>query len=190
MKCDFCGANLTIDDEVCPYCHTPNTHYVKHREDMHRYEQDYQSTKTEVYETAGKTSKKATQIAVLAVLGLLFLGSIVMNNSIWTIERALLVQKAQKNLSTHVENLDKYIANEDWKSYAAYIDVNELYYSGINGFDDYRYFQRMVTDFNYIYSLSIIIFMTPACIWWIMKISTMNIRTTRRIVVWKRLRTT
>ena len=63
---------------------------------MHRYEQDYQSTKTEVYETAGKTSKKATQIAVLAVLGLLFLGSIVMNNSIWTIERALLVQKAQK----------------------------------------------------------------------------------------------
>ena len=73
MKCDFCGANLTIDDEVCPYCHTPNTHYVKHREDMHRYEQDYQSTKTEVYETAGKTSKKATQIAVLAVLGLLFL---------------------------------------------------------------------------------------------------------------------
>lgn len=107
MKCDFCGANLTIDDEVCPYCHTPNTHYVKHREDMHRYEQDYQSTKTEVYETAGKISKKATQIAVLAVLGLLFLGSIVMNNSIWTIERALLVQKAQKNLSTHVENLDK-----------------------------------------------------------------------------------
>ena len=74
-----------------------------------------------------------------------------MNNSIWTIERALLVQKAQKNLSTHVENLDKYIANEDWKSYAAYIDVNELYYSGINGFDDYRYFQRMVTDYNYIY---------------------------------------
>ena len=63
---------------------------------MHRYEQDYQSTKTEVYETAGKISKKATQIAVLAVLGLLFLGSIVMNNSIWTIERALLVQKAQK----------------------------------------------------------------------------------------------
>lgn len=74
-----------------------------------------------------------------------------MNNSIWTIERALLVQKAQKNLSTHIENLDKYIANEDWKSYAAYIDVNELYYSGINGFDDYRYFQRMVTDYNYIY---------------------------------------
>ena len=63
----------------------------------------------------------------------------------------MLVQKAQKNLSTHIENLDKYIANEDWKSYAAYIDVNELYYSGINGFDDYRYFQRMVTDYNYIY---------------------------------------
>ena len=48
-----------------------------------------------------------------------------MNNSIWTIERALLVQKAQKNLSTHVENLDKYIANEDnIKYYAQELKLN------------------------------------------------------------------
>ena len=47
---------------------------------MHRYEQDYQETKSDVYETAGKTSRKATQIAILAVLGGLFLGTVVLNN--------------------------------------------------------------------------------------------------------------
>lgn len=86
MKCKYCGADLTIDDEVCPFCHNPNPYYVKHREDMHRYEQDYQETKSDVYETAGKTSRKATQIAILAVLGGLFLGTVVLNTNIWTVE--------------------------------------------------------------------------------------------------------
>ena len=72
VKCKYCGADLTMEDEVCPFCHNPNPYYVKHREDMHRYEQDYQETKSDVYETAGKTSRKATQIAILAVLGGLF----------------------------------------------------------------------------------------------------------------------
>lgn len=151
MKCDFCGTNLTIDDEFCPYCHSPNTHYVKHREDMHRYEQDYQDTKKDVYETAGKTSKKATQIAVLAVLGILFLGTIILNTNVWSIEKMLLVHKIEKNLPEHIEQLDTYIQQKDWHLYSTYVDANELYYSGVDELEDYRYFQRMVNDYTYIY---------------------------------------
>lgn len=72
MKCKYCGADLTMEDEVCPFCHNPNPYYVKHREDMHRYEQDYQETKSDVYETAGKTSRKATQIADFGSAGRTF----------------------------------------------------------------------------------------------------------------------
>ena len=43
-----------MEGEVCPFCHNPNPYYVKHREDMHRYEQDYQETKSDVYENSGK----------------------------------------------------------------------------------------------------------------------------------------
>ena len=128
MKCKYCGADLTMEDEVCPFCHNPNPYYVKHREDMHRYEQDYQETKSDVYETAGKTSRKATQIAILAVLGGLFLGTVVLNTNIWTVERMIQRHKIRNN-----------------------IDMNQLYYSGIDELEDYRYFRQLADDYNYIY---------------------------------------
>ena len=151
MKCKYCGADLTMEDEVCPFCHNPNPYYVKHREDMHRYEQDYQETKSDVYETAGKTSRKATQIAILAVLGGLFLGTVVLNTNIWTVERMIQRHKIRNNISTHLAKLDQYLAEEDWASFTDYIDMNQLYYSGIDELEDYRYFRQLADDYNYIY---------------------------------------
>ena len=140
-----------MEDEVCPFCHNPNPYYVKHREDMHRYEQDYQETKSDVYETAGKTSRKATQIAILAVLGGLFLGTVVLNTNIWTVERMIQRHKIRNNISTHLAKLDQYLAEEDWASFTDYIDMNQLYYSGIDELEDYRYFRQLADDYNYIY---------------------------------------
>lgn len=151
MKCKYCGADLTMEDEVCPFCHNPNPYYVKHREDMHRYEQDYQETKSDVYETAGKTSRKATQIAILAVLGGLFLGTVVLNTNIWTVERMIQRHKIRNNISTHLAKLDQYLAEEDWASFTDYIDVNQLYFSGVDELEDYRYFRQLADDYNYIY---------------------------------------
>ena len=171
-----------MEDEVCPFCHNPNPYYVKHREDMHRYEQDYQETKSDVYETAGKTSRKATQIAILAVLGGLFLGTVVLNTNIWTVERMIQRHKIRNNISTHLAKLDQYLAEEDWASFTDYIDMNQLYYSGIDELEDYRYFDSWQTI--------IITFMNPACIWWIMKTwMKMNIITIHRIIPWNRLQT-
>ena len=138
-----------MEDEVCPFCHNPNPYYVKHREDMHRY--DYQETKSDVYETAGKTSRKATQIAILAVLGGLFLGTVVLNTNIWTVERMIQRHKIRNNISTHLAKLDQYLAEEDWASFTDYIDMNQLYYSGIDELEDYRYFRQLADDYNYIY---------------------------------------
>ena len=68
MKCDFCGANLTIDDVRCPHCNRLNKHYVAHRQEMYRYKQDYLNTKRNVYQKAGKISKRMTRIAIMAVM--------------------------------------------------------------------------------------------------------------------------
>ena len=118
---------------------------------MHRYEQDYQETKSDVYETAGKTSRKATQIAILAVLGGLFLGTVVLNTNIWTVERMIQRHKIRNNISTHLAKLDQYLAEEDWASFTDYIDVNQLYFSGVDELEDYRYFRQLADDYNYIY---------------------------------------
>ena len=35
MKCPFCGANLSLEDEKCPYCGTPNPEGCRHQENLH-----------------------------------------------------------------------------------------------------------------------------------------------------------
>lgn len=182
MKCKYCGADLTIDDEVCPFCHNPNPYYVKHREDMHRYEQDYQETKSDVYETAGKTSRKATRIAILAVLGGLFLGTVVLNTNIWTVERMIQRHKIRNNISTHLTKLDQYLAEEEWASFTDYIDMISCIIPALMSWK--------ITGISDSWQTIIITFMNPVCIWWIMKIwMKMNIITIHRIIPWNRLQT-
>lgn len=59
--------------------------------------------------------------------------------------------KIRNNISTHLAKLDQYLAEEDWASFTDYIDMNQLYYSGIDELEDYRYFRQLADDYNYIY---------------------------------------
>ncbi len=44
MKCPNCGANLTIDDEVCSFCGVENPYAEKHREEMRKFTRDFNRT--------------------------------------------------------------------------------------------------------------------------------------------------
>ena len=68
MKCQYCGANLQIEDAVCPHCGRENPHYIRHRSDMAAYQADYSATKEEVLQNASRLSRKTVRITVIAVL--------------------------------------------------------------------------------------------------------------------------
>ncbi len=68
MKCSYCGSSLQIEDEKCPHCGAPNPHYIRHRQDMRAYEQDFESTKSEVLENTSRLGRRTVRIAVTAVL--------------------------------------------------------------------------------------------------------------------------
>lgn len=42
MKCPFCGANLSLEDEKCPYCGTPNPEGCRHQENLHHYQAEFE----------------------------------------------------------------------------------------------------------------------------------------------------
>ncbi len=155
MKCDYCGSNLTIDDKVCPYCHQPNKHYVKHRQDMFHYETDYQNTKSEVYEKAGKISRRAARISVLAVMVMLVLGAVLVNAFAWDIQRELKAQKAKKHLSEHQAQLDIYAEEEDWIHYYNYMNDRDLtfYTLGEGEFEHYQQFSRLTSCYSEIFDM-------------------------------------
>lgn len=68
MKCKCCGANVTIEDEFCPYCGALNEPARKHIEDMKRYAKDYSDTRKEVMSNAEKQSRHHSVILILALL--------------------------------------------------------------------------------------------------------------------------
>lgn len=67
MKCQYCGSNLQIDDELCPYCGKANKIAKKHREDMKKYERDYDNTKEQVISKSKSVNGKAIKVAAVAL---------------------------------------------------------------------------------------------------------------------------
>lgn len=68
MKCENCGADLHIDHQRCPYCGTANPYYKKHREDMNRYQQEFQETRQDVYRETSRYTGLSVRITIVAVL--------------------------------------------------------------------------------------------------------------------------
>ena len=44
IECDKCGANLTLDDEKCPYCNAINPDAIEHIRQLKLYQAKYATT--------------------------------------------------------------------------------------------------------------------------------------------------
>ena len=128
MKRDFCGANLTIDDVRCPHCNRLNKHDVAHRQEMYRYKQDCLHTKRDVYQKAGKISKRMTRIAIMAVMTALCLGSVMLHFFSHSIRNMVTNHSVKQNLALHMGNLDVYIQQEHRIGYEAHVDAGNIQY--------------------------------------------------------------
>ncbi|MGN0156099.1 MAG: hypothetical protein ACI39N_02540, partial [Lachnospiraceae bacterium] len=68
MKCKYCGANLAIEDEKCPFCGKPNPFMTKHRSEMKRFTKEFEKTKSEVIEKSNRFNSWTIRVTVIAVL--------------------------------------------------------------------------------------------------------------------------
>ena len=51
MKCNSCGAEIGLTDEVCPYCGAVNTQSAAHLKEMEQYKDRSKKTKGKVKES-------------------------------------------------------------------------------------------------------------------------------------------
>ncbi len=71
MKCKYCGANISIEDEYCPYCGALNEDARQHNEDMRRYRRAFWRTRTQVMDSAGRQSRRHARAITIAALVML-----------------------------------------------------------------------------------------------------------------------
>ena len=68
MKCEYCGNNLQIEDQVCPFCGKPNPFARQHQKEMAKFSRRFEKTRADVLEDSARFNKKTVRITILAVL--------------------------------------------------------------------------------------------------------------------------
>ncbi|MCR5508032.1 MAG: zinc ribbon domain-containing protein [Lachnospiraceae bacterium] len=74
MKCRYCGSNLGIEDEVCPYCGKVNSQAAGHLAEMKKTRDEFESAKR----SAAKGTKINGRIARLIVIAVMIVATMVM----------------------------------------------------------------------------------------------------------------
>lgn len=149
MKCDFCGANLKIDDQVCPYCGQENPHAKQHRQDMKRFKHEFSNTKKDVYATTRRFSKVTVRVTIISVLVALNLLLLFGQSASWELGRAITRSRIQANAKTHEAVMSRLEEERQFMGLDAYYEENKLYHH--SDFYHYRQVYRSCENYGYLY---------------------------------------
>lgn len=149
MKCKYCGSNLTIDDEICPFCGKPNPFAVKHRSQMRFFRNEFNQTKEDVVEKSNRFNSWTVRITIIAVLLALDLLLIVLMSNSWEIHRLRCKSDINRNLLTYSKTMAEYEQNEDFIGLSTFYETK--YLSSSEHFDEYRQVNMVCTQYKYFY---------------------------------------
>lgn len=149
MKCQACNAPLSIEDEKCPYCGTPNPEAIKHRQDMKRFSGEFQRTRSSVLRTASESAQKSMRIVIVCVMIVLLILSFLFLGFSWDIASAVTNWQAAKNSDKYCAMLDQFEEEGDFLSFAAFYDQKSLY--GPKEYEQYRHVYTAASNYSSIY---------------------------------------
>lgn len=120
MKCKNCGGEIRLEDLYCPYCGTANTQARQHAVDMKKYQADFQQTKQDVTQRAGRESRRAVRIAAIAFLLLAIAANIFIQANSFMLNSILEEHRLSKNTEQLLQEADRYLDEEDYIGFSSY----------------------------------------------------------------------
>lgn len=146
MKCESCGNNLNIEDEVCPYCGRPNPFALKHQRDMEHYSEEFTETKENVEKvTASFTGMIARITVVLALIVLTVIFTYLKNDGIYRIISSKKQSDIKRNEQKYENMMDSYESSGQWKRMADFYYDRQLSYD--SRFINYNRVADMASDY-------------------------------------------
>ena len=150
MKCEFCGAALSLNTKYCPYCGKENIEAKKHVQDMARYQGEFEATKKKVYEKTHAYTHNVVKIAVVAILAIVWVILLIMVVCAWDIERAVIKMNHERNFTKHEARILEYLEQEEYYVLAKYCEENEIWTYDTT-FESYEPVLRMSSWYKSIY---------------------------------------
>ena len=159
MKCEFCGAALSLEMVYCPYCGKENAATKKHANDMAYYRDAFEETQKQVYEKTNMYTHIAIKVAVVAVLAVIWGILLIMAAGAFDVRDAFC---DMRNNAKHEEieaQIWGFLENEEYYALAVYSSEME-----INAYDfqeeEYLPILRLADQYRWTYE-ALVKFLTP-----------------------------
>ncbi|MCQ2549390.1 MAG: zinc ribbon domain-containing protein [Lachnospiraceae bacterium] len=149
MKCPNCGAQISVEDQKCPYCDSENEFYKSQRKSFIHFRREFESMKADVLDKTHQASKRSaiiTWIAILLVLNIVFL---ILIGQSYEISSSIKTNKLKKDLTNVKLQVSSYEEERDYFSLAAFDRAYYLY--DIKELREYQVAVEMSEKFVWIY---------------------------------------
>lgn len=154
MKCEKCGAEITLEDRYCPYCGAPNKAAMQHIRDMDRFEDEFEQTQQEVQTKVSSYSSIISRVVILAVLIAAAVICSRVDRYASFISNDMMQKKAEKNADAVTQQIDQYMEDGDLQRLASYGDMYGIDMSDLSAFTSYGPAIRASQQYSYIMTYS------------------------------------
>uniref|UniRef100_UPI0040571797 hypothetical protein n=1 Tax=Acetatifactor sp. TaxID=1872090 RepID=UPI0040571797 len=146
MKCEFCGADLSLEAEYCASCGQLNKHAQQHVRDMKRYHGEFENTKKGVYTATKKYTQITVRMVVIAIMviaiGLIWL----LYNQAYDIRRSIKQGAASRKEEEYSIIMDNYLKEEKFREFSNFCTQKGIEYYYADGA-----FEKFVPMYNAVY---------------------------------------
>lgn len=151
MKCKYCGNNLTIDDDKCPFCGQTNTYAEKHRKQMHYFKGRFSKTEKNVLETSRRFNVFTVKVTVIAVLVALNVTVLLLLANEYELRRLLIRRDIKKNMKEYEETIKEYEEDGNYLMLGKYFRRKKLSYH--ERFNEYEVIGEACDTYGNAYNL-------------------------------------
>lgn len=150
MKCQYCGGNLSLEAEKCPYCGKINIHAQQHIKDMRDYQGAFADTQSNVYRVARNHSGITVRAVLISVLLLLIVVVIFFHAQMYSIKYDLRESEANRKAKQYKELLEEYLEEENYQAFFYFCNAYNISGYG-DAYEEYRPVINVVREYSYLY---------------------------------------
>lgn len=166
MKCTYCGSNLGIEDEICPYCGKPNSEAAEQIAELKGYKQQYEETLEDTKQKSLNYNRIGRVIVIIIICILISIMKIVTKQYLdFDLREKKLEErldrentKNQDEIALNLQNMEKnreylamdyYLIEKRLRSRDEYQDYFRVFTAAIEYESIYRNIISVVSGFNY-----------------------------------------
>ena len=152
IKCRYCGGEVGLEENFCPYCGRPNEQAQGHHRDMASFRRRYAETEAAVVDRAEHYSRVIPRVILVLVLLFAAVAMWIVAAGAWRYPESMRSRAALRDPEAVKATLDGYLEQGDYLSFASYMEFNDIqtYDTPFAEYSDVRwcatYYQTFVID--------------------------------------------